>query len=83
MRIVFDGYLLQCGLGLLVTFYCEDIAILLSSQAMLELHIRAVQLSAGKQYLINIWTDYNTLEINFRSFFKYILALVQKTISEF
>merc|ERR1719458_1466376 len=37
-----------------------------STQAMLELHIRAVQLSAGKQYLINIWTDYNTLEINFR-----------------
>ena len=67
----------------MVTFYAEDIDVLFSTKDMLELHIRAVQLSAGKQYLINIWTDYNTLEINFRSFFKYILALVQKTISEF
>ena len=67
----------------MVTFYAEDIDVLFLTQGMLELHIRAVQLSAGKQYLINIWTDYNTLEINFRSFFKYILALVQKTISEF
>ena len=67
----------------MVTFYAEDIDVLFSTKVMLELHIRAVQLSAGKQYLINIWTDYNTLEINFRSFFKYILALVQKTISEF
>ena len=68
---------------MLVTFYAEDIAILLSYQGMLELHIRAVQLSAGKQYLINIWTDDNTLEVNFRSLFEYILALVQKTITEF
>ena len=67
----------------MVTFYAEDIDVVFLTQGMLELHIRAVQLSAGKQYLINIWTDYNTLEINFRSFFKYILALVQKTISEF
>merc|ERR1711974_314616 len=37
-----------------------------TTKGMLELHIKAVQLSAGRQYLINIWTDYNTLEVKFR-----------------
>jgi len=35
-------------------------------QGMLELHIKAVQLSAGKQYLVNIWTNYSTMEVKFR-----------------
>lgn len=43
---------------------CVDV--LLSIQGMLELHIKAVQLSAGKQYLVNIWTNYSTMEVKFR-----------------
>ena len=43
---------------------CVDV--LLSFQGMLESHIKTVQLSAGKQYLVNIWTNYSTLEVNFR-----------------
>ena len=43
---------------------CVDV--LLSIQGMLESHIKAVQLSAGKQYLINIWTNYSRLEVKFR-----------------
>merc|ERR1712032_1061980 len=38
----------------------------LNQQGLLELHIKAVQLSAGKQYLINIWTNYSRLEVKFR-----------------
>jgi len=37
-----------------------------SVKEVLELHIKTVQLSAIKKYLMDIWSDFNTLEVKFR-----------------
>ena len=50
----------------LFTLKTVCIDVLLSIQGILESHIKAVQLSAGKRYLVNIWTNYSTLEVKFR-----------------